>query len=43
MNKDPAVFIEHILESIRHIESFSKGISKTKFSKDRLKQKSVML
>lgn len=32
--KDPLIFIEHILDSINKIESFIKGVSEDKFSKD---------
>jgi len=42
MIKEPKIFIEHILESIKNIESFSKGISKDKFTKDRKTQSAVV-
>jgi len=31
MKKDPAIFLEHILESIERIEEFTKGTSKENF------------
>ncbi len=40
--KKPSVFLEHILESIKNIESFSFGLSKTGFEKDRLKQSAII-
>ncbi len=42
MKKDPFVFIKHILESIGHIESFVKGISKRDFLKNVEKQSAVI-
>ena len=42
MNKEPLVFIEHILESINRIESFSKGLNREKFSKNELKQSAII-
>ena len=38
MNKDPEIFIKHILESIEEIESHTKGISKPEFLKSTLIQ-----
>ena len=35
MNKEPLVFLEHILESIKNIESFSKKLLKERFLKDK--------
>lgn len=40
--KDPLIFIRHIKESIDNIESFSKGLSKTRFIKDRLIQSAII-
>lgn len=34
MNKNPQVFLKHILESIEWIEKETKGLSKDKFIKD---------
>jgi len=31
MRKDPKIFIKHILESIKYIEEYTKGISKDDF------------
>jgi len=31
MKKDPFIFIEHILENIDDIESFTKGVDKKRF------------
>ena len=42
MKKEPLIFIKHILESIKNIESFSQGLSKNKFEKDRLKQSAII-
>lgn len=42
MIKDPLIFIEHILESIRLIESFFKNIPKDKLRKDKLRQSAVI-
>ena len=42
MIKDPFIFINHILESISAIETFSKGISEDKLKKDRLKQSAII-
>jgi len=40
--KDPLVFLEHILESIRNVEIFSKNLSKGNFIKSRLKQSAII-
>ena len=37
-SKDDSVFIEHVLDSIRAIEDFSKGLSKEKLISNRLKK-----
>ena len=42
MKKDTIVFIKHIIEGIESIENFSKGISKTKFLKDELRQNAII-
>lgn len=40
--KDPFIFIEHMLESIRDIESFTKGISKENLSNNKEKLNAVV-
>lgn len=40
--KEPKVFINHILENIKDIESFSKGLSKDKFIKNKLRQNAII-
>ncbi len=40
--KDPLIFIKHILEAIERIESFSKGITKSKFKKNELVHSAVI-
>ncbi|MBN2013905.1 MAG: DUF86 domain-containing protein [Candidatus Altiarchaeota archaeon] len=42
MKKEPLIFIKHILGSIENIESFSRGLSKSEFSGDRLRQSAVI-
>lgn len=42
MKKVPLIFIEHILESINKIESFSSGISKEELSNNELKQYAII-
>ena len=42
MKRDPLVFIEHILESIGNIVSFSKGVSKKRFLKNKEKQSAII-
>jgi len=42
MNKDLTIFIKHILDSIKSIESFSKGVSKSDFMKDDLKASAII-
>jgi len=42
MKKDPLVFVKHILESIENIESFSRGLSKSEFANDRLRQSAII-
>jgi len=42
MNKDPIIFIKHIMESIEHIESYSEGISKNNFLEDEKLQDAVI-
>jgi len=34
MNKDPLVFLEHIIESIELIENFSEAVTKHQYSQD---------
>ncbi len=40
--KNPAIFIEHILENINKIESFSKNITREILSKDKLRQYAIV-
>ena len=42
MNKDPEIFLKHILESIKLIESFSKNLNKNKFLKNKLRQNAIV-
>jgi len=42
MRKDPAVFIEHILESTQNIENFTRGVTKVQFLKNKEKQSAVI-
>ena len=42
MKRDINLFIEDILESIKNIEEFTKGIEKEKFLKDKLRQSAVI-
>lgn len=42
MNKPAVIFIEHIIENIFDIESFTKGISKEDFFKNKEKQNAVI-
>jgi uncharacterized protein with HEPN domain len=42
MNKDPLIFINHIMESIKNIESFSEGLTKEKLIKDKLRQSAIV-
>ena len=42
MKKDPLIFIEHILENIKDIEQFSRGLSKNSLEKNKLKQKAII-
>lgn len=42
MKRDELLFLEDILESIINIEKFSKGLSKEKFLKDKLKQSAII-
>lgn len=42
MNKDPLVFLEHILESIELIEQYTNEISKGKFNETKSIQDSVV-
>ena len=41
-DKDPIIFIKHILENIEDIEKFSEGLDKKEFQEDRLKQKAII-
>ncbi|HLD55037.1 MAG TPA: DUF86 domain-containing protein [Candidatus Nanoarchaeia archaeon] len=42
MNKDPLIFIKHILENIDIIEEFSKNSSKQEIFKDKQKQYAII-
>ncbi len=42
MRKDPRIFLKHILESIKEIEEFIKGISEEEFSRDIKTQDAVV-
>jgi len=42
MNKESLVFLKHILENIKDIESFSKGLTKEKFLNNKLKQNAII-
>lgn len=42
MKKDPKIYIEHILESIREIERYKKHITKEKFGKMTMMQDAVI-
>ncbi len=42
MKRDINLFIQDILESIRDIESFSKGLTKEKFISNKLKQNAII-
>ena len=41
-DKDPLIFIKHILESIKNIEDFMRNVEKSKFLKDKEKQSAVV-
>lgn len=42
MKKDPAIFLQHILESIQAIEEYTKGFSEESFLRDRRTQDAVV-
>lgn len=42
MIKDDNIYLEHILESIKEIEEFSKDATKESLSKDRLRQNAII-
>ena len=42
MTKDPAIFLNHILESISNIEEFSKDLSKEQLLKDKKTQSAII-
>jgi uncharacterized protein with HEPN domain len=42
MKRDIGLFIEDIINSIKNIEEFSKGLDKEKFSKDNLRQSAII-
>ncbi len=42
MNKDPLIFIHHMLECITLIEKFTKNVTKEQFLKDELIQSGVV-
>ena len=41
-SKDDLVFVEHILDSIRAIENFSRNLSKEELTSNRLKQSAIV-
>jgi uncharacterized protein with HEPN domain len=42
MKRDVNLFIQDIIENIKDIESFSKGLSRDRFEKDKLKQNAII-
>ena len=42
MNRDINLFIDDILQNIKDIESFSKGLTKDKFQNNKLKQNAII-
>jgi len=42
MKRDTNLFIQDILENIRDIESFSKGLTRKKFESNKLKQNAII-
>ncbi|TSA46407.1 DUF86 domain-containing protein [bacterium] len=42
MKKEPLIFIKHIFENIKNIESFSLGISKSEFERDKMRQSAII-
>ncbi len=42
MKKDPIIFVKHILNSIKHIEKYSKNLDKKHFSSNALIQDGVI-
>jgi uncharacterized protein with HEPN domain len=42
MKRDMGLFIEDILNSIKNIEEFSKGLNKERFSKNNLRQSAII-
>lgn len=42
MKRDVGLFIEDILDSIKNIKDFAKGLNKDKFSKDNLRQSAII-
>ena len=42
MKRDIGLFIEDIIESIKNMEDFSRGLNKEKFSKDKLRQSAIV-
>ena len=42
MKRDIGLFIDDILDSIKNIEKFMKGLNKEKFSKDNLRQSAII-
>lgn len=42
MKRDIGLFIEDILNSMRNIEEFSKGLNKERFSKNNLRQSAII-
>lgn len=42
MKKDPEIFLQHVSENIKLIESFSKKLTKEKFMKNKLRQNAIV-
>jgi uncharacterized protein with HEPN domain len=42
MKKDPAIFLQHILESIQTIEEYTKGLSEDAFLEERRTQDAIV-
>ena len=42
MSKDDTIYLRHILDAIRDIESFTKGVSEEKFGRTKLLQDAVI-
>ena len=42
MKKDPKILITHILQSIKSVEKYSKGLEKERFMNDEEKQDAII-